>query len=54
LIDAYPNKDSILKGSQSSGGGTQSTGGGSGKGSLADCKTEDEKVAFLQSKYGKQ
>lgn len=54
LIDAYPNKDSILKGSQSSGGGTQATGGGSGKGSLADCKTDAEKVAFLQGKYGKQ
>lgn len=50
LIEAYPNKDQILKSSQSSGSGA---GGGSAKAnapkSLADCKTDEERIAYVQS-----
>lgn len=50
LIDAYPNKDSILKGSGASGAGTTPGGGGqAGKGSYADCKTDGDKVAWLKA-----
>ena len=52
LIDAYPNKDSILKGSGASGSGA-AAGGGTVGGSLSDCKTEAEKAAFLKAKYGR-
>lgn len=50
LIDTYPHKDHILKGSGSSGGGS---GGGGGGGnapkSLAECKSDADKVAWLKA-----
>lgn len=52
LIDAYPNKDGILKGGNSSGGGAL-PGGAAAKGSYADCKTDEEKVAWLRGLGGK-
>lgn len=49
LVGGYPHKDSILKGNQSGGGGFQAGGGGkTGPKSLAECKTKDEKVAYLK------
>nr|DAM65748.1 MAG TPA: minor structural protein GP20 [Caudoviricetes sp.] len=51
LVSSYPNKDSILKGNQSNGGGANGTGSlpnGAPK-SLADCKTDDERKAYLRS-----
>lgn len=49
LIGGYQYKDSILKGSQAGGGGFQGGGQGSGaKKSLAECKTEEEKIAYLK------
>ena len=50
LIDAYPNKDSILKGSGASGAGSTPSGQGGAPKSLADCKTDAERIAYLQSK----
>lgn len=50
LIDAYPNKDSILKGSGASGAGSTSSGQGGAPKLLADCKTDAERIAYLQSK----
>ena len=54
LIDAYPHKDTILKADNASGSGTPTNGGGAHKGgapkSLADCKTDDERVAYITSK----
>ena len=56
LVSQYPGKGAILKGTGASGGGA--TGGGHGgngvKASLADCKTDAEKVAYLQQRHGKQ
>ncbi|WP_395000991.1 DUF6651 domain-containing protein [Acinetobacter sp.] len=49
LVGGYQYKDSILKGSQSQGGGFQ--GGGvnkSGPKSLAECKTKEEKIAYMK------
>lgn len=49
LIGGYQYKDSILKGSQAGGGGFQGGGqGGGAKKSLAECKTEEEKIAYLK------
>jgi len=50
MIGGYQHKDSILKGSQAGGGGFLGNGGqgGGAKASLADCKTEDEKIAYLK------
>lgn len=52
LINDYPNKDGILRPSGSSGSGAQPSGGGGGNApkSLADCKTDAERVAYMQSK----
>lgn len=53
LIDAYPQKDSILKSAGASGGGSNAgAGGGSVRGSYAECKTDAEKVAFLKAQNG--
>lgn len=50
LVNAYPNKDLILKGSQAGGGGFQGNGGAGGAPkSLADCKTQDEKIAYMKT-----
>lgn len=51
LIDSYPHKDRIIKASGSTGGGaTGGAGGAAGAPkSLADCKTDAEKVAYLQA-----
>jgi hypothetical protein len=52
LVEAYPMKDKILKGAgQSGSGATGGDGGHRGPGpkSLADCKTDAEKVAYLES-----
>lgn len=51
LVDQYPYRDQILKGSGHSGGGTPPGGkpSGSTAKSLADCKTEAEKVAYLET-----
>lgn len=52
LVNAYPNKDAILKSSGSSGSGSA---GGSGVGngnapkSLVDCKTDAERIAYMQA-----
>jgi hypothetical protein len=44
-----PHKDSILKGGQGSGGGFQGGGGNkSGPKSLAECKTKEEKIAYMK------
>lgn len=49
LVGGYPHKDSILKGSQSQGGGFQGGGGNkSGPKSLAECKTKEEKIAYMK------
>ena len=49
LVGGYPHKDSILKGGQGSGGGFQNNGGGNlGPKSLAECKTKDEKIAYMK------
>ncbi|MCU4453053.1 DUF6651 domain-containing protein [Acinetobacter baumannii] len=50
LVGGYQFKDSILKPSQASGGGFQGKGGQGGvtAKSLADCKTEAEKIAYLK------
>lgn len=51
LIDSYPHKDRIIKASGSTGGGaTGGAGGAAGAPkSLADCKTDAEKVTYLQA-----
>ena len=51
LIDSYPHKDRIIKASGSTGGGAQGGAGGAAGApkSLADCKTDAEKVAYLQT-----
>ena len=49
LVGGYPHKDSILKGGQGSGGGFQGGGGNkSGPKSLAECKTKEEKIAYMK------
>ena len=49
LVGGYQHKDSILKGGQGSGGGFQNNGGNkSGPKSLAECKTKDEKIAYMK------
>lgn len=49
LVGGYQYKDSILKGSQSQGGGFQGGGGNkSGPKSLAECKTREEKIAYMK------
>ena len=49
LVGGYPHKDSILKGNQSGGGGFQAGGcGKTGPKSLAECKTKDEKIAYMK------
>ena len=49
LVGGYQHKDSILKGNQSGGGGFQGNGGNkSGPQSLAECKTKDEKIAYMK------
>ena len=52
LVSSYPNKDSILKGNQSNGSGANGVNGSLSNGapkSLADCKTDDERKAYLRS-----
>lgn len=50
LVGGYQYKDSILKGSQAGGGGFQGGGGQkSGPKSLAECKTKEDKVAYMKS-----
>ena len=51
LIDAYPNKDSILKGGGATGAGTVPGGAPAGSSSLAACKTDAEKVAWLKAQH---
>ena len=48
MVGAYQHKDLILKGNQSGGGGFNGGGAKSGPKSLADCKTEAEKIAYLK------
>lgn len=49
LVGGYQHKDSILKGSQAGGGGFQGNGGNkSGPKSLAECKTKEEKIAYMK------
>jgi hypothetical protein len=49
LVGGYQYKDSILKGSQAGGGGFQGGGGNkSGPKSLAECKTKEEKIAYMK------
>lgn len=51
LVDRYPGRDFILKGGAGSGSGARSNCGGSGKNSrrLADCRTEDDKLNYLNN-----
>ena len=49
LVGGYQHKDSILNGNRSGGGGFQGNGGNkSGPQSLAECKTKDEKIAYMK------
>lgn len=49
LVGAYPNKDAILKPSGTSGSGIGAgTGGSNAPKSLAECKTDAEKIAYMQ------
>ncbi|WP_448761315.1 DUF6651 domain-containing protein [Acinetobacter tandoii] len=49
LVGGYQYKDSILKGSQAGGGGFQGGGGNkSGPKSLAECRTKEEKIAYMK------
>ena len=49
LVGGYQHKDSILKGGQGSGGGFQNNGGNkTGPKSLSECKTKDEKIAYMK------
>ena len=56
FVEASPYKTSLLKGSDKSGSGANpGSGGGGGTGkakSLADCKTDAEKLAYLKEKAG--
>lgn len=51
FIEAYPNKDSILKSSGNQGGGTNNShkGGSNAPKSLSECTTEAERIAYLES-----
>lgn len=52
LMDNHPSREVFMKPTGSGGGGAQGSGaavGGSSKQSYADCKTDAEKVAFLQT-----
>ena len=51
FVNAYPNKDSILKSSGNQGGGTNNghKGGSNAPKSLSECKTEAERIAYLES-----
>ncbi|WP_111884618.1 DUF6651 domain-containing protein [Acinetobacter sp. CFCC 11171] len=49
LVGGYQHKDSILKGSQAGGAGFQGGDGNkSGPKSLAECKTKEEKIAYMK------
>lgn len=50
LVGGYAHKDSILKGSGAGGGGFGGAGGNkiTGPKSLSECKTQDEKIAYLK------
>lgn len=51
LVDAYPGKNHLLKGSAASGGGANPAKGGPGSGqpkSLTECKSEAEQIAYLK------
>lgn len=49
LVGGYQHKDSILKGSQAGGAGFQGgSGNKSGPKSLAECKTKEEKIAYMK------
>ena len=52
LVGNYKNKDSILRGNQATGAGTSSaqTNISGLPASLADCKTDEQKIAYMQSK----
>ncbi|WP_338825230.1 tape measure protein [Glaesserella parasuis] len=51
LVDAYPNKNSILKGSGSSGGGGGAGGSSATKPkSLSECKTDEEETTSLYTR----
>ncbi|UQZ90212.1 hypothetical protein C4J81_13775 [Deltaproteobacteria bacterium Smac51] len=56
LVDGYPGKNYLLKGSSASGSGANpgSSGkpGGSNPKSLSDCKTEAEKIQYLKDQTG--
>ena len=51
LVSSYSNKDSILKGNQSNGGGANANGAGVGGApkSFVECKTDEERKAYLRS-----
>lgn len=50
LVGGCSFKDQILKGNQAQGGGFQGNGGqGGAPKSLADCKTQDEKIAYMKT-----
>lgn len=51
LVGRYPNKDSILRSNQASGGGTGATPSinSGAPASLADCKTDAQKIAYFQA-----
>lgn len=49
LVAAYPNKDAILKPTGTTGSGAGAgVGGGNAPKSLAECKTDAEKIAYMQ------
>lgn len=52
LVGNYKNKDSILRGNQATGAGTSSaqTNISGLPASLVDCKTDEQKIAYMQSK----
>ena len=55
LVGGYAHKALILQGNKSQGGGFGGTGGNnlSGPKSLSECKTQDEKIAYLKQ-HGEQ
>ena len=55
LVGGYAHKGSILRGSGASGGGFGGAGGNklTGPKSLSECKTQDEKIAYLKQ-HGEQ
>jgi hypothetical protein len=52
LVGSYPNKGAIFRSNQATGGGTAPVNGGKQPvpASYADCKTEEERRLFIQSK----